>query len=611
MIRSQARNDDLVTLSLKHYTGSANPPCCEDWRKSVNTDIFVKEIDVLVIGGGIAATFAAIKAKEAGARRVAMVCKGRVGCTGNSAFAAGVIHVCFPEDDLLDRVRRLSRSLAYIAQQDIIQDGLAYSYDLLKDMDRYGCDFVKDEKGNFVRLPARGFYPTVVFRGHQMMNAMREAAETRGVELFNRIMVTDLLTRDGQTVGAVGFSLDNGDFYIFQSKATILATGSTWYKGLLPGHRDDAGDGFAMAYRAGAVLAGGECNDQLANLFPKRFDMGPGMNRWVGEGGFFINAKGDRFMERYNPHLKDRAGLSRLTTAFSMEVRRGNGPIYLDLRHVPPEGVRRLKEALPLPMAMFARAGVESGDRILQLIEWSPAAPVGRPGPAVNRSFETSLPGLYACGEAACPDAVVTGLASCGVSGVIAGRSAADYAKGTSHRKPEPGQIGALKQFAYAPLKRGEGIEPDQVILSVQEAIIPYDVMFIRHRDRLERSLRKVEEIRDDQAPLLVAYDIHYLRMVHEALSMLQTAEIQLRAAHFRKDSRIGVREDYPYEDNIDWLKFVRVQRDGEGMKLFAEDVPIDRYPEKVARTKEMAYLWQAGIDAGVVAVEGGKIAWV
>jgi len=576
----------------------------------VNTDVVIKDIDVLVIGGGIAASFAAIKAKEAGAEKVAMVCKGRVGCTGNSAFAAGVIHVCFPEDDLYDRVRRLSRSLAYIAQQDIIKDGLEHSFDLLKDMDSYGCDFVKDEKGNFVRLPARGFYPTVVFRGHQMMNSMREAAENRGVELVNRVLVTDLLTRNGQAVGAVGFSLDNGDFYIFQSKTTILATGSTWYKGLLPGHRDDAGDGNAMAYRAGVLLGGGECNDQLANLFPKRFDMGPGMNRWVGEGGFFVNAKGERFMEKYNPHLKDRAGLSRLTTAFSMEVHRGNGPIYLDLRHVSPDGIQRLKEALPLPMKMFARAGVEAGDKILQLVEWSPAAPVGRPGPVVNRKFETSMPGLYACGEATCTDAVVTGLAATGVSGTIAGRSATEFAKNTDYQQPDSGSVEELRHFAYAPLHRKDGIEPDQVILSVEEAIIPYDVMFIRHGERLQKSIDKLDEVRDNQAPLLFAYDIHYLRMVHEALSLLQTAEIHLRAALVRKDSRIGIREDYPYEDNVDWLKFVRAQKDGKGIKIFTEDVPIDKYPVKVERTKKIAYLWQAGIDAGVVKIEGGKIKW-
>ena len=158
-------------------------------------DNHIKDIDVLVIGGGLAAAFAAIKAKEKGAERVVQVCKGRTGSTGNSAFAASVMHICFPEDDLDDRVKRLTRSLAYIAQQDLIQDHLEESYPLLLEMDGFGCGFLKDEKGNFIRAQARGAYPTVMFRGHAMMQGMREALRKRGVELIDGVMVTDLLTK--------------------------------------------------------------------------------------------------------------------------------------------------------------------------------------------------------------------------------------------------------------------------------------------------------------------------------------------------------------------------------------------------------------------------------
>jgi succinate dehydrogenase/fumarate reductase flavoprotein subunit len=149
------------------------------------------------------------------------------------------------------------------------------------------------------------------------------------------------------------------------------------------------------------------------------------------------------------------------------------------------------------------------------------------------------------------------------------------------------------------------------VLLAIQEAVIPYDILLIRHGERMRKSLARIEELRESEAPLLFACDSHHLRSVHEVLNLLTTAEIQLRAALFRKDSRTGVREDYPVEDNVHWLKFVRARKGAGEVEIFAEDVPIGKYPIQVARKEGAAYLWQMGIDAGVVRIEGGKIKWV
>ncbi len=568
-----------------------------------NESVRVKNIDVLVIGGGIGAVVAALKAKESGAESVVLVDKGAVGKSGNSAFAAGVMHVFFPgEDDLDDRVRRLTRSLGYLARQDMIRDHLQDSFRLVEDMQRWGVDFVKDGDvgGKIKRVRGRGQYGVITFFSTQLMDALRQAAQAAGVRQVNRVHVTDLLSRDGRVVGAAGFHTRSADWYVFEAKSTIIATGSTWYKGICPGHRDTSGDGFGMALRAGAELTGND-NDMTANAMPARIDAGPGMNKFVGEGGIFVNRHGERFMENYNPTLKERSGLGLLTAFFAIEAKLGNTPIYLDLRKLGPDSMDRLYQVIPLPMRMFESVGAIQNGRFVDRIEWSSAAPVGRPGIWVERDMRTSLPGLWACGEAATAAAVVTGLAAAGTSGDRAGRDAAGYARSIDSLRPLPEQEAALRAFAYAPLERNSGVEPDTVVLAVQDNVIPYDILFMRHADRLARARQNIEAVQAELVPALKAHDPHYLRMAHEAMSLALTAELHLKSAEMRTESRVALREDYPLTDNDNWLKWIIIRQQPGGLEFSTRDVPVHNYPIQPKSGKQLAYPWQRALDTGKV----------
>ncbi|MBI4286837.1 MAG: FAD-dependent oxidoreductase [Chloroflexi bacterium] len=570
-----------------------------------------EDIDVLVIGGGLAGVYAAIKAREAGADKVVQVDKGKVGKTGASCFAAGVMHTYFPEeDDLEDRVRRLTRAQGFLAQQDLMQDHMEQSWDITQEMAQFGVDFVRTAEGKLERRAGRGSYPIISFHGPQLMAAMARAAIRKGVKMIYRTMVTDILTQGGQVVGAVGFNTRSGDFCVFKTKTTVLATGNAWYKGLGPGHRDCTGDGYAAAFRAGAKLSGAENPDGPTNFFPARYDIGPGMNKFVGEGGIFLNSKSERFMEKYNPTLKERAGLRNLNYAFTLEAKQGNTPIFMDMTHLKPDAVRRLKEVLPLAMRMFESVGLVVGERFTQPVEWMPIAPLARPGLMVDRRFETSLPGLFCAGEAASPTAVPIGLASAATSGATAGKSAAEYARSAAAAPLDEEQVKRLRQETLQALNRGSGVEPDQVLLSVQETVVPYDVLLLRRADRMQRALDAIEDARDNLLPLLNAYDPHYLRMAHEARNLTLIAELHLRMSLARAESRSVLREDFPCEDNQDWVKWVVAQRDGGGMKLSTEDVPVDGYPLKPERTKNLHHMWQLAEKLGICRVEKGAVKW-
>jgi len=250
-------------------------------------------------------------------------------------------------------------------------------------------------------------------------------------------------------------------------------------------------------------------------------------------------------------------------------------------------------------MTRHERAGKCINDKFVEKIEWVAATGAGCKvgGPLVNNRFETSLPGLYAAG-----DAVPWAGFECGqlvgafTGGAKAGKCAARFAKGIGKAEVDQEQVRSLREWAFQPIQRSNGI---------------YDVLLIREEQRMKKALEKVEDIRDNLVPLLHAYDPHYLRMALEARNLVTLAEMQLRASITRKESRIGgLREDYPYSDNINWLKWVSVKKGDGKMEVLTQDIPIDSYPVKPPREKVLDPVWQAAKNAGKINVKEGRIAW-
>ena len=575
--------------------------------------IIIDDIDVLVVGGGIAGAFAAIKAKEAGARKVIQVDKGHVGKSGNSAFGAGVMHVLLPgekDEDLSDRLKRLTRAQGYLVHQDLLQDHLEQSWSIVQDLEKWGVEFERTSEGKIESHPGRGARPIIMFHGPQLMHTLMKTGLRMDIHQVHRVTITDLLTHDGKIMGAVGFHIRDGNFFVFKARATVLAMGSTWYKGLLPAHRDCTGDGYGIAYRAGAILRGAENNDQISHAMPARFDIGPGLNMWQGLGGRWLNAKGERFMEKYNPVLKDQAGLRNIMYAFLLEIKQGHGPIVMDMTRFTPEQVQRMRKVIPLPTKMFERVGVIVKDRVVQPVEWMLCPPTGRPGIRVNRRFETSLPGLYACGEAAASSAVVTGLSCAATSGATAGINAAHFAHDTDKSSIPQDQVERLKEKAFAPLQRRNGFSPEQILLAIQENIIPYEIILLRKKDRMERALENIEYVRDNYLPEIKAHDFHFLKNCHEVKNLLFVAEAQLKTSLFRTESRVGLREDYPYTDNENWLKWIELKNEKGEMALSTCPVPIEEYPIKVDRDRKIHYVWKLAEKLNIITIKGGEVRW-
>ena len=149
-------------------------------------------------------------------------------------------------------------------------------------------------------------------------------------------------------------------------------------------------------------------------------------------------------------------------------------------------------------------------------------------------------------------------------------------------------ELARLKNVVYAPMKRKGGFSPRWVTQLLQNTMIPYYVLFIKHGDRLQAALTTVEFLRDHHVPKIYARDPHELRLAHETRNMVLNAEMMLRASLFRTESRgYHYREDYPRRDDASWLAWTQVKEEQGRMKVIKVPVPKEWCPDLSKPYKE------------------------
>jgi succinate dehydrogenase/fumarate reductase flavoprotein subunit len=205
-----------------------------------------------------------------------------------------------------------------------------------------------------------------------------------------------------------------------------------------------------------------------------------------------------------------------------------------------------------------------------------------------NTNCASSLPGLYAAGDAlgnmqngavyALPGSAIAGGA---VTGTIAGVAAAKEALQMGKLTVDEKEIIRAKQVVHAPKERQGGYSPRWVTQVLQNAMMPYFISYIKKADRLQATLTIVEFIQEHLVPRLFARDPHELRLAHETKNMVLSAEMRLRSALFRTESRGNhYREDYPRRDDPNWLAWVKIEEEQGKMKLTKVPVPKEWWPD-------------------------------
>lgn len=548
----------------------------------------VVSTDLLIIGGGIGGLTAAISAKEESPDvEILLVDKQTIGWSGQAPKTGGVLWIIGPEDDLEDFFEYHVRNIGdYLNDQDLLYAMASESYGLAERLDAWGAKVAKKADGKL--QTAKGFSPkwSIVGIDLDILFPLRKRARKMGAKTLNKVQVVDLLTLDGNVVGAVGFNIIDGRFYIFKAKSTILANGSCCYR-VERMFSSSNGDGIAAAYRAGAEMR----NAEFGNFYD--IQLKDQDSHAVGSQAFVFNAQGDQLVKLYGTQDEPDIALGTIL-GMEKEIMEGRGPLVLDIKGWLEIFASRPKWERPHRDAFYGRTqsklskyGPPPSEKpevtFSFLAELSPIK--------VNHEMKTTLEGLWAIGDTSYAGSAMagavfapparmrgTGLMNAVFSATRGGPSAARFVSKASAPEVDYAVIKKLKKDIFAPTRRDGGLAPGEAARRIQEIIVPIKYNLRRSKKRMEEALSKLDSFKE-KLPTLFARDGHALFKCHETRAMALCAEMTFRSALMRKESRgWHYREDYPERDDKNWLKWVIVKQETGKMVLSTEPVPIDKY---------------------------------
>ncbi len=533
--------------------------------------------DVLIIGAGLAGQRAALAAAGAGAT-VGIVSKVHPVRSHSVAAAGGINAALNPEDTWESHAFDTVKGSDYLGDQDAIEIMCREAPDEILWLEHAGVTFHRNETGHlgtraFGGASAARTYYVADITGQAILHVLYEQMMKHHEQLhrYEEWFTTDLLQGDdGRCVGAICRNLRDGRLELVNAKTVILASGGAGqaYKpttnGLIV-----TGDGIAQAYRIGAKLM----DMEMVQYHPTTL-AGNGLlitEGARGEGAWLLNAKGERFMERYAPSKLDLASRDVVSRAEQTEINEGrgfpDGTVALDITKVPRH--RTLEALREIVNVGRDFAGVDITREPIHIL---PGMHYIMGGVKTNVWGETNVASLYAAGECACVS--VHGGNRLGANSLldtlVFGRRAGEHAANRALHMPMPSTAaarlaGAETEIAAILAREPRPAQPRVAAIKQElgEAMNEHVAVF-RDADGLAKAHEIVLRLKEQAGTAAIddrgrIFNQDVIAAI-ELSYMLDVAETIVVAAQERKESRgAQFRTDFPQRDDEQWLKHIDI----------------------------------------------------
>ena len=558
------------------------------------------EYDVVVLGAGGSGLRAAVGLSEVGLKTA---CISKVFPTRSHTSAAqGGISAALGnmgEDDWRWHMYDTVKGSDWLGDQDSIEYLCKEAPKAVIELEKYGVPFSRTKDGKIYQRAFGGmtkdYGNDTVQRtcaaadrtGHAILHTLYGQALKHNTEFFIEYFALDLLMKDGKCKGLIAWNLNDGTIHRFRSHITILATGGYGkiYYTATSAHTC-TGDGNGMALRAGLPLQ----DMEFVQFHPTGiYGVGTLISEGVrGEGGFLLNSKGERFMERYAPKAKDLASRDVVSRSIAIEIKEGRGVgknkdyVNLHLDHIDPKIIEKRLPGIAESAKTFCEVDVTKDP-----IPVVPTVHYNMGGIPTNYKAEvltsngkdTTVPGLMAIGEAACVS--VHGANRLGSNSlidlVVFGKSAANRAAeivkpGSNHEEiPQSETDKCLDRFDKLRNSNGS-TKTSELRLSMQKTMQSKCAVF-----RTEKTLK--EGMSDIRKPFEGMKDISVsdksllfntdLVETLEFDNLIRQAMITIDSAYHRKESRgAHAREDFKKRDDKSYMTHTLAWQKGNDVKV-------------------------------------------